>query len=382
LKGTAIWILALLSVLSGANVVNAVIMWFNLGPESTFMPYLIGDITGAIPVYIYILFSLIVTAIFLGATSHKIINELSYADQINAINKQVNSLETGMQSQQEVLEAVQTKMFFVDESLEHNKQEFSRRLVEQGHKLTQTFEKGCKAQQKIMNGVQEQVFLFDERLYCFKKNLEKQRKETKDIIGDFLVSLRPQLDAIKKTVEKQRGELEIALGKIDQNGKTAEVAITEQKNELAEIRSKLEKLECRLAMPEPLLGSQSSVMEVRGIGHGISAELKEIGITNVGEFIVADPEVLAERMGSSKKTMEKLQGRAQLLMVPGVKEKHLSLLEAVDINNRYSLSSQDPIELSKRMNTVFEAKVTKGKIFPVDKPTIEEIDSWIKFSKH
>ena len=89
LKGITIWILALFSVLSGANVVNAVIMWFNLGPESTFLPYLIGDITGAIPVYMYILVSLIVTAVFLGATSHKIVTESSYADKVNAIIRQV-----------------------------------------------------------------------------------------------------------------------------------------------------------------------------------------------------------------------------------------------------------------------------------------------------
>jgi cob(I)alamin adenosyltransferase len=382
LKGTAIWILALFSVLSGANVVNAIIMWFNLGPESTFTPYLVGDITGAIPVYVYILISIMVTAVFLGATSHKIVTELSYADQIDAINKQVNGLEAGLQSQQEVLEAVQAKMFFVDESLEHNKQEFSRRLVEQGHKLTQTFERGRKAQQKIMNGVQDQVFHLDKRLDNFKKGLEKQREATKEVIGDFLVGLGPQLGIIKETVEKQHGELENALEQIDQKEKTTKAAITEQKNELAEIRSKLEKLECRLARPEPLLGSQSSVMEIKGIGHGKGAELKEIGITNVGEFIMADSEIVAERMGSSKKTVEKLQGQAQLLMVPGVKEKHLSLLEAVDVNDRSGLSAQEPIELSKRMNAVFEANIAKGKISPVDKPTIEEIDSWIKFSKH
>jgi hypothetical protein len=307
---------------------------------------------------------------------------LSYADQINAINKQVNSLEAGLQSQQEVLETVQAKIFFVDEGLEHNKREFSRRLIEQGQKLTRTFERGRKAQQKVMNDVQEQVFLFDKRLDGFKNALEKQREATKEVIGDFLVSLGPQLGAINEIVERQRGEVENALEQIEQKERTTKAAIMEQKNELAEIRSKLEKLEYRLAKPEPLLGSQSSVTEIKGIGYGKGAELKEIGITNVGEFIMADSKIVAERLGSSKKTVEKLQGRAQLLMVPGVKDKHLSLLEAVNVNDRSSLSTQDPIELSKRMNFIFEAKAAKGKISPVEKPTIEEIDSWIKFSKY
>jgi hypothetical protein len=69
-------------------------------------------------------------------------------------------------------------------------------------------------------------------------------------------------------------------------------------------------------------------------------------------------------------------------MVPGIKEKYLILLEATNINNRSSLSAQDPIELGKRMNTIFEVKLAKGRISPIDKPTIAEIDSWIKFSKH
>jgi hypothetical protein len=343
---------------------------------------MLGNFTGAIPIYVYISVSTLVTAVFLGATSHKIITQLSYADQINALNQEVNSLEAGLQSQQEVLENVQAKMFFVDESLEHNRQEFSRGLLDQKNALKQTFEKGHKSQRKMLDGVQEQVFLLDKRLNGIKKGLEKQREATKEVIGDFLVSFEPQLCVIKETVDKQRGEIENVLMQIEQKEKDTKSVITEQKSELAEVRLKLEKLEDSLAKPVPLLGSQSNVKAVKGIGYGKRADLKEIGITNVGEFIIADSEVVAERMGSSKKTVEKLQGRAQLSMVPGVKEKYLSLLEAVNINDRRSLSAQDPIELSKKMNAVFEAKVTRGKISPVDRPTIEEIDSWIKFSKH
>jgi hypothetical protein len=68
-------------------------------------------------------------------------------------------------------------------------------------------------------------------------------------------------------------------------------------------------------------------------------------------------------------------------MVPGLKQKYLFLLEGANIRDRNSLSDQDPIELSKKINTVFETNVAKGKLSPADKPTIEEIDSWIKFSR-
>jgi hypothetical protein len=75
-------------------VVNAVIMWFSLGPQGTFTPYLVGNFIGAIPVYLYLFVSVVLTAVFLGGTSYRIVNELSYADQISAIDEEVNRLES------------------------------------------------------------------------------------------------------------------------------------------------------------------------------------------------------------------------------------------------------------------------------------------------
>jgi hypothetical protein len=382
LKGTAIWILALFSVLSGANVVNAVIMWFNLGPVGTFTPYLIGNFIGAIPVYLYLFVSVALTAVFLGGVSYRIVNELSYADQISAIDEEVNRLESALQFQHELLEGVQTNMYMVDESLEHNSKVFSTGLVEQGNALKQSFENSLKTQQNMLDGVQEQVFLIDKKLNNIGNGLSEQRGAAKEVIGDFLESLGPQLAVIKETVERQRGEMENAFAQFERKEKNSMATITEQKNELAEIRLKLEKLERSIFEPEPLIGSQNNVMDVKGIGHGKAAKLKEIGITNVGEFITAESKVVAEGMGSSERTAEKLQGRAQLSMVPGVKKKYLFLLEGVNVRDRNSLSAQDPIELSKKINSVFEANVAKGRFSPVDKPTIEEVDSWVKFSRH
>jgi hypothetical protein len=381
LKGKTIWILALFSVLSGANVVYAVFIWFNLSLEGTFTPYLLGDFIGAIPVYLYLFVSALVTAIFLGATSHRIVTELSCADQICEISEEVNRLESALQFTHEILEGVQTRMFMVDEGLDHTRKVFSMGLVEQGNTLRQSFERSRKAQQKMLDGVQEQVFLIDKRLNNFRRGLKEQRGATKEIIGDFLESLGPQLAVIKETVERQRGEMENAFAQFEQKEKNSMATITEQKNELAEIRLKLEKLESSIFELEPLLESQSNVIDIKGIGYGKAAKLKEIGITNVGEFITAESKVVAEVMGSSERTVEKLQGRAKLSMVPGVKKKYLYLLEGANIRDRNSLSEQDPIELSKKINTIFDANVAKGRLSPAEKPTIEEIDSWIKFSR-
>jgi predicted RecB family nuclease len=83
----------------------------------------------------------------------------------------------------------------------------------------------------------------------------------------------------------------------------------------------------------------------------------------------------------SEKTAEKLQGRAQLAMVPGVKEKDLILLEDAGVTNRKELASQDSLELGRRINGIFKVYVAEGKMAEAEKPTIEEIDSWVKFAK-
>jgi predicted RecB family nuclease len=106
-----------------------------------------------------------------------------------------------------------------------------------------------------------------------------------------------------------------------------------------------------------------------------------MGITNVGELVLTEPAVIAEKIGSTEKTVEKLQGRAQLAMVPGVKNKDLILLEEAGVTNRKELAAQDPLELGRKINGIFKTLVEEGKIADTEKPTIEEIHSWIKFAK-
>ncbi len=356
-------------------------MWFNLGPEGTFTPYLLGGLTGPIQVYVYFLFSVIVMVAFLGATSHKVVTDLVNTDQINAINGKTDRLEAGQQSQQKVLEGVQAKVVLVDESLERTRKEFSKKLGEQGDAITQSLESGHQTQQKMLDGVQGQMFLLDDGLKGVKKGLNEQAELIKGVNANLVDNFGAQLADIKEAVAKQLGETENALAQVKRREKKTEAAIAKQGDGIAEIALKLEKLEGELVKPKPLLTSQSNVEDVKGIGPGKGTELKEMGIMNAGDLIMADPKVLAAKMGSSEKTVEKLQGRAQLSMVPGLNEKGLFLLEELDIMDRKSLAEQDLIELSKKMNAIFKVNLAKGKVLEADKPTIEEIDSWVKFAR-
>jgi hypothetical protein len=370
LKGITIWILGFFSFLAGANVVNATIMWFSLGPTATVPPYLIGDLIGAIPVYVYMLISVLVTLAFLGGTSHQVLSELSVIDQVMEIDLKTNHLQDGQEAQRNTLEDVQNKVSVVDESIERTSRKLSKELSNQGDSIKQSVEASDQSQQKTLDGLQGRMTLVDKNLNEVKKTLVAQAELIQGIGANLAESVRPQLTDVKE-----------ALLKLESRNEKTSAAVAQQKGEIEKIKLNLEKLEGSLVAPTSLITSQSNVEDVKGIGPNKGAELKEIGITNAGDLIMADPKVVAEKMGSSDKTVERLQGRAQLSMIPGLKEKDLLLLEELDITDRKSLASQDTIELSKKINAIFKVNLAKGKISEGDRPTIEEIDSWVKFTK-
>ena len=381
MKGIYIWIFGFIAFLAGASVVNAVIMWYSLGPEATFAPYLLGGLTGPIPVYGYLVVSTLIALPFFGITTHLVVNELSNTEQINVIHERMVRFEGGQLSQQKILDGLQAKVFLVDEGLERTRRELSNGIMKQGNDIRQSVENGHESQQKALDGVQGRIFLIDESLKNVRKGLNDQAEVMKNVNTTLASKVDPQLAEIKESISKQLKEMGDALEQIQSRDKKANSAINKQADEIAAIKSKLEILEAELTKPKPLLTSLSNVEDVKGIGPGKGTDLKEIGITNAGELIMADPKTVAERMGSTEKTVEKLQGRAQLAMIPGVKEKDLLLLEELDILDRKTLAEQDPIYLSKKINAIFKINVAKGKVSEGDKPTIEEIDSWVKFVK-
>ncbi len=366
LKGITIWVLGFFSILSAANVVNATVLWFSDGPAATVTPNLFGA-SLSFPVYVYMLISVFATLAFLGGTSHMLVNELSVADQIRTINEKINRLQTGQESEQKVLEGVQARIFLVDESLERTRKEFSKGLVDQGDAIKQNLESSQQSQQKMLDAVQGRVFLLDEGMKGVKKGLNEQGDMVKMVSAD-LGKISPQIAGVKD-----------AVAEIGQRDKRTGSAIAKQKEELEEIKTKVEGLEIALVNPAPILTSKSSVENVKGIGPGKATELKEMGIVTVGDLIMADPKAVVEKTGSSENTVEKWQGRAQLSLVPGLKDKDLLLLEDIDITDRKGLASQDLIELSRKLNAIFKVNLAKGRVAEADMPTIEEIDSWIKY---
>ncbi len=334
MKGTTFWVMGFFSFLAGLNAVNGIFLWAQLGPESIIEPYLIGNVIGGLSIATYLWISILATFVFLGLTMTSIASKLPDSTLVESVMEKVN----GLQNDQEVLEKIRARLMIIDASQNETRRDFSE---------------GFSAQREDMKMVRGELFTkFDEKLADFKEKMTRQ------------------LGKVEKTVQRT-----------EQVNKKQITTITKQMKDVANLKLKLEELEKELIQPKPRLTSQSDLKKVKGIGTHLANHMKGIGVTNVNELILTDPRIIAEKTSTSQKTIEKLQGRAQLSMLPGLKEKDVTLLEELGITTRKKLADQDPIELGMKMNGILKTYVEQGKISEAEKPTIEKIDSWIKFAK-
>jgi hypothetical protein len=375
LQGKAIWALGFFSFLSGLNAITAIFLAINVGIENNFQPYLIDTITGPIPVYFYLVASIIVTLIFLGGTSFKVVTELSNKALLHEINAKANDLKGGQKLEQSLLESLKSRVFLVDESLDAGKRDMMKKFGEQEKEIKTVYT-------NLANR-------FDSKLASASNGIEKHVgegfNEQAEMLKEFHASIVDRFDTrlseVSEGLTRRITKMEDNLQRYSQRVKKSTMAIAKQQSEIAEIKMKLATLEDEFVQPKPQLTSQSKTEDVRGIGENTGNELREMGITNVGELVLTDPEAIADKTDLSVKTIEKLQGRAQLQMVPGINEKDLILLEEAGVMNRQDLAKQDPIDLGKRINVTYKVFVDEGKLAEGEKPSIEEIDSWIKFVK-
>jgi hypothetical protein len=363
LQGKAVWIYAFFSFLSGLGAIHALLMSVNLGLEGTFLLPIIGSLIGSIPVYFYLVLSIVVVFLFLGATFVTLVTELSNKALLNEINAKVDAIENGQKLQNKVLESLQARVFLVDESLNSMRKEVAKAFTKQGEDLKQTQKNLSKK--------------FDDELVAIRGELAEQI----DGQSEEIKKIGAKLAEVKDDLSLQLVRIDGALGSQERRNKKTEKSILKQEEELEEIKTKMEQLEDRFVSQKPLLTSQCKVEDVRGIGENTGNELREIGITDVGALVLTDPGLIAEKIDMSEKTVEKLQGRAQLGMVPGIKEKDLVLLEEAGVMNRKELAAQDSLELGMKISEISKLHIEEGKIEDAEKPTIEEIYAWIKAAK-
>ena len=378
MKGKAIWILSFFSFLSGLNAVNAVFLSVTIGIEGSYELPLIGSLIGTIPVYVYLILSVTATFLFLGVTCFSLVTELSNKELLNEINAKVTTIENSQKLQQKLLESLQARVFLVDESINSMRKEVARAFTKQEEDLKQVQATLTKNQSNLAKKLDSDLAAVKGEM---AKQMNKQSEEIKKINTNLANLFNENLAVVKDELAGQLVRLAGTVESQERRARKSEKAILNQEKEIAEIKTKIERVEDEFVPPKPLLTSQCKVEDVRGIGENTGNELREIGITDVGELVLTDPNVIADKIDMSEKTVEKLQGRAQLAMMPGLEEKDLVLLEEAEVMNRKDLANQDPIELGKKINGIAKIHLQEKKISEAEIPTIEEVYAWIKAAK-
>lgn len=317
IKATSVWILAFLSFLAGLNVFNAVMLLTLRGGDFIVDFYINGLALGSVGVMVYFLVSTITTFVLLGSTFFFIFQGLP-ADP--DVLQRLARLEEGLTLNANMLENTQMGFF---------------RRLEENEKAS------------------------DEGFKKMGMNLEEARKETNDAFAKQNKALQ---DVQKES--KENAEL-----------------VKKHATEVVNVRKRVQKIEKALSPAKGKVTSKSKLEAVKGVKPRLAQELRNMGITTIGQFLTMDPTVIAEKTMELPENVTNLQAKAQLLMVPGIDANDAELLVKVGITSRRELSHQDPVQLCRSLVGIANTYVGQGKFTESQVPTIDDVWSWIKLAQ-
>ncbi len=347
-RGIIVWILAFLTFLAAINALYAVMYGVDQNASTPFKPYLVGQLIGEMKIGDYFWISVAATCVFLALTSIVAFQRLPDPHLYWKIDK----LEEGIEDNADTIRATKISLLA---DLEDNKKDRERFMKKINTTLADTRKETLSTLEEHEKAIQET-----------SKGLHKTTKamlDTLDKHGESIQQINKNLESATKKTQSM-----------------LEKATKKQTTQTEEIRKRVEKLEQRL-LPQPKLTSQNRPEDIKGIGPQLGKELRALGITTVAELITADPRALAEKTRATRDMIKHLQTTAQLLMIPGIKETQAELLEEAGITTRKELAIQEPIQLSQKLETIAKTYVEQGRLAESEKPTMEEIVSWIRQAK-
>jgi len=364
-KGISVWILGFITFLATLNMLYAVRLGALEYTDSTIQLYIISDLTETIlgtremRVMDYFWVSTTLTFVFLGLTA---IAATRKPPLDPALVKMFVKLDGNLTANRRTLK----------DGLEENKEAMENARMD----LLDGLDANRKASEKLLSNARIQIV----------GGLEEHGK----IIRKIIQSVREELlSSIETNVRNVREETLTALGKqrsmiqkVTRLNKRSAKTMEKQMAELADMRTRLERMESAFAPPQPKLTSLDKPEDVKGIGPRLAEELKAIGITSVGELITTDSATIGEKTRVSQEMAKHLQATAQLLMIPGVDQNDTELLREVEVFTVKELAEQDPIQLSGKLTEVAKTYVEQGKITDSERPTVEEVSSWVRHAKY
>jgi hypothetical protein len=356
-KGIAVWISGFFTFLAGLNTFNAVMLWVHNGPDLIIGAYSNFLQISGILVRDYFWGSLIATFGFLG-----ILSLIAYgrSSPYQIIREMIGDVETGLSDTQRKIDDANAELAA---KLEMDRIE--------NHQLSDTVNTNIgNARKEMLNAIDIHGKVLERNredfLHSVKTGFSNMRKEMLGMLESRAEAIHKDLLSTTQTdfgnVRKEMKDMQMQIAAVE------------------DVKTRLETLRMELTLPKPRLNSYQGPEEIRGVGPHLGAELRSVGISNIGEFLTTDPLIIAEKTPISLDMVTRFQARAQLLMIPGVDEIDAEMLENVGIHSKGELASQNSIHLSKRIAEVVKAFVEKGKITKSESPTIEEVSSWIKYA--
>ncbi len=355
-RGVAVWITVFLTFIAALSSFGTVLYLIDetKGPNFIFRPYLLGDILGGLvgdlTVENYLWIFLTATFIFLGLTCLIAYRKLPPDPDIVKMFVKVGGNLAAFKKTQEVTASE------LAENIENNRKT-SRDLFK---KVDTNLEEAKKETLAVMEKQE--------------RTIQKARRDLVSTVETKVGETRGEmLGALKKQEATMR-----EVGHLSKQGTST---LMEQNAQLEDMRIRLEKIEEKMMLPHPRLKSQDNPEEIKGIGPRLGEELRGIGITNVGELIVADPDLIGEKTRISRDMAARLQATAQLGMIPCVDENDAEMLVDAEVTSLRELADQDLVQLGRKMKEIANTYVEEGKISEDEKPTIEEISSWIRMAR-
>lgn len=248
----------------------------------------------------------------------------------------------------------------------------------------------------------------------FEAKLEAKSEEIKNSTDEALTKLglkEFQLKESVKTLQKKLGELEMGL---KENMESSSKILGAAQKKLLEIERGVSKIETAQKIlpnlekklqtieiiendlknvqdtitrfnfvPGPYLASTDNLDVLEGtiLRPTTVRQLRQSGIEKIEDLLLKNPMEIALAKAMSEGEAKNLQSVIQLLMVPGIQHEDAVLLLKSGVNSKQELALQDTLGLGARVAKTAELYVAEGKIKESEKPTLEEIASWIRLAK-
>lgn len=329
-KAAAIWILVVFTLLTILGVLHAWTLWVNRSNTVITLFSVPMDVTT------YFVFTLTITSALIGAVCYVGFSRESLDQPLFHLSRDLEEkLDVKGEEIKRSTDEALTKLGLREFQLKESMKGVEKRLAELDGKLNESL----AAQEKLSETSQ-------------KKMAELERKIN-------------QIQSFQKDLPMLKRQLEV-VGSIEKD--------------LKNIQGRIERID---TVPDPHLTSTDDVRVLEGkvLKRDTVQQLKQRGIAKIADVLLRSPVEIAETGAMSESEARNLQSVTQMMMIPGIQHDEAVLLLKSGVNSKQELALQDTFNLVSRVSRTADIYIEEGKIKESEKPSFEEVASWIRWAK-